>query len=329
MVGADGNQSVVRRLSGIPTWGWNYGAEAIVATISIRDVLPSESEANSRDNPVSSHYNSTAWQKYLPTGPLAVLPLWNGYASIVWSMPSVEAKKMKTLSNSEFLKKLNEVLKTPPKTDRWSVFGPDDAINLPPFARSAQKIMGEPFLGKLKHEVASVFDAFLSAGQLSDPFTVPYEIKHICSPRLSFPLSFQQAKYYSANRVVLLGDAAHSIHPQAGQGLNLAIADVEKLSEIITSAVSSGEDFGSPAVLNRYSQERYRSNLLMMGVVDVLNSIFKDRIDFAATAPTSFSFDNGSFLLKSKQLVRSLGMLGVHNSGQLKHRLAKFAMGID
>lgn len=326
MIGADGGASAVRRLSGISTWGWSYGQEAVVATISIRDQLPTDG-----DGPISPlrNYNNTAWQKYLPTGPLGILPLWDGYASIVWSLPHNEAKKMKGLSNEEFLVRLNEAIRTPPKTDRWSVLEPNDATTFPPFINSFVQYVNKASAGtvpldRMKQEAAAVLDAIMSAGQLSDPFTLPYEIKHVCGPRLSFPLSFQQAKHYTANRVALIGDAAHSIHPQAGQGLNLGLMDAAKLAEVIKAAVASGEDYGTTLVLDRYGKERYREDLLMLSVVDVLNSVFKDRIDVAGS-----SVSEDSVLVKGKQLVRSLGMLGVHNLGQLKHQMAKFAMGVE
>jgi ubiquinone biosynthesis monooxygenase Coq6 len=321
--------SVVRRLAGIPTWGWNYGQEGVVATISFRDNLPTEQDEQM--SPLAN-YNLTAYQKYLPTGPLAILPLWDGYASIVWSLPTLEAKRVKSLSNESFLKELNAAVRSVPKTDKWSVFEPEDGTNFPPAIDNFINLVNKATGGygsvakRAKREVAAVLDAAMSAGQLTDPLVIPPTIKHVCGPRFGFPLSFQQAKYYTSPRVALIGDAAHSIHPQAGQGLNLGLADSATLSASILDALATGQDYGSTRVLSKYGSERYKHNLAMMGLVDVLNSFFKDRIDIPIMSEVLNS-QNLPFA-KGKQLARSLGMLGVHNLGPIKQEMAKFAMGL-
>ena len=80
VVGADGGASAVRRLAGLGTWGWGYGQDAVVCTVSLAD--------DSNNGP------ATAWQRYLthPAGPVALLPLWGGYASVVWSCPTPDAQ---------------------------------------------------------------------------------------------------------------------------------------------------------------------------------------------------------------------------------------------
>lgn len=126
LVGADGAMSAVRRICGIATWGWGYGQEAVVATVKLRDYLPpstgadesaSESqsateEGSARDSRRRSRslVNDTAWQRYLPTGPLALLPLWDGYCSIVWSTGVSEVRRLKALSSEAFLAELNAAL---------------------------------------------------------------------------------------------------------------------------------------------------------------------------------------------------------------------------
>jgi len=80
VVGADGGASAVRRLAGLGTWGWGYGQDAVVCTVRLAD--------DSNNGP------ATAWQRYLthPAGPVALLPLWGGYASVVWSCPTPDAQ---------------------------------------------------------------------------------------------------------------------------------------------------------------------------------------------------------------------------------------------
>jgi ubiquinone biosynthesis monooxygenase Coq6 len=112
VVGADGANSTVRKLAGISSWGWSYAHQAVVATVKID---------------CGNTMNNTAWQRYLTTGPLALLPLWDGYSSIVWSTTPQEAKRLVELSDEYFLTELNAALSSPSKTSRWSVFSPSDA----------------------------------------------------------------------------------------------------------------------------------------------------------------------------------------------------------
>ena len=105
VVGADGGNSAVRRLAGIPTWGWGYGQRALVATV--RTQAP-------------GHGHATAWQVYLPSGPLALLPLWDGYSSIVWSMSVEQATHVGALGAETFQELLNEALTRPPQTQQWT-----------------------------------------------------------------------------------------------------------------------------------------------------------------------------------------------------------------
>lgn len=339
LVGADGGNSVVRRLTGVPTYGWNYAVEGVVATISTREILPNyqpTSEEGTNAEPISpfaSLNNTTAWQRYLPTGPLGVLPLWDGFASIVWSVPSPEARRLKSLTNEQFVEELNNVLSAPPQTDRWSAHNVNsDSTNFPPFLNILHNCTNIPkdkfpsgIFSTVKKEVAAVLDTVMSAAQISDPYFSPPKIHHVCGPRFSFPLAFQQAKYYTTPRSALIGDAAHSIHPQAGQGLNLGLADAAQLSEVISTAIVTGSDFGSHLILEKYARDRYTKNLLMLSTVDAINTVFKDQdIIFGG-----MKIDDKFPLMKGKQLLRSIGMLGVNNLKMVKNEMAKFAMGIN
>lgn len=250
-MGADGANSSIRRLSGISTWGWGYGQEAVVATIRIGNSdsnnIPKENIENTTamkdiDMEASTHSqsppqeqqildkskrtqysNPTAYQKYLPTGPLAVLPLWDNYASIVWSTTVAECKRLKSLSEEQFLLELNQALQTPPDTSKWSVFEKDDGITFPPFIQSIlgkttmhstgrgpmSQLFGRSpieLLETAKKEVTSVVDTCLSMAQISDPLTYPPVVGAVCGNRVSFPLSFSQAQKYTASRVALVGE---------------------------------------------------------------------------------------------------------------------------
>ena len=92
--------------------------------------------------------------------------------------------------------------------------------------------------------------------------------------RFSYPLSLAHAHDYIAPRMALIADAAHGIHPIAGQGLNLGLRDVVALSDIIITAKKDGVDFGSMAVLEKYQRARRADNMGMIAFTDTINKIF-------------------------------------------------------
>ncbi|HFB54746.1 MAG TPA: FAD-binding protein [Hellea balneolensis] len=100
----------------------------------------------------------------------------------------------------------------------------------------------------------------------------------LVAPRWCYPLSFQHAKSYTAERTVLIGDAAHAIHPIAGQGFNLGLRDVAALAEIFVQARAEGLDIGSELVLTRFSQWRRFDNTLLTHACDVFNRLFSNNI---------------------------------------------------
>jgi len=93
-------------------------------------------------------------------------------------------------------------------------------------------------------------------------------------PRFSFPLYQRHATEYVQDHVALVGDAAHTIHPLAGQGVNLGFSDARVLSEVIKQAIESGEEFASHQVLSRYQRRRKAENLGMMGVMEGFKRLF-------------------------------------------------------
>jgi ubiquinone biosynthesis monooxygenase Coq6 len=250
----------------------------------------------------SPHF--TAWQRYLSTGPLALLPLWDGYSAFVWSLPIMEARRISSLPSEEFLVALNSALQSPTQNDRWSVLEPGDA----PFPRPIR-------------ELASLVDAALSAallaqasgsGSSSSTFQQPPIVTEMSCATLAFPLQLQQASEYTAARIALAGDAAHSIHPQAGQGLNLGLEDARVLASAVAGALGTGGDIGDPVFLRRsYGAPQYAANLAMIGAVDAINGVF------------SYSGRGAGML----NILRGAGMLAVNSLGTVKTHLAAKAMG--
>jgi 2-octaprenyl-6-methoxyphenol hydroxylase len=127
-------------------------------------------------------------------------------------------------------------------------------------------------------------------------------------PRWSYPLSLMQAETYIARRLVLIGEAAHVIHPIAGQGLNVGIRDCAALAEAIIDVRRLGLDIGAPSVLERYQRWRRLDAVLLAGVTDGLNRLFSNTIP-------------------PIKLARDFGLAAVNRMPPLKRLLMQHAMG--
>jgi 2-octaprenyl-6-methoxyphenol hydroxylase len=128
-------------------------------------------------------------------------------------------------------------------------------------------------------------------------------------PRFTYQLSLMQAERYVASRLALIGEAAHVIHPIAGQGLNIGIRDVAALAEAVVDSRRLGLDIGDPSVLERYQRWRRADAVLLAAVTDGLNRLFSN------TVPPI-------------RLVRGLGLAMVDRVPPLKRLLMRHAMGV-
>ena len=126
--------------------------------------------------------------------------------------------------------------------------------------------------------------------------------------RWSYPLTAMHAHRYMDTRLVLAGDAAHGVHPIAGQGLNLGFADAAALADLLIAAHGRGEDLGTQALLRRYQSARRPANLAMLAATDVLDRLF--------------STDNPAL-----RLARDVGIAAVHRLPPLKRAFMRAAMG--
>ena len=106
----------------------------------------------------------------------------------------------------------------------------------------------------------------------------------LAGPRASWPLDMHLARAMVANRLALVGDAAHGVHPIAGQGLNLGLRDVAALCEVIVDAARLGLDFGSLAILERYERWRRLDSALSAATFDALNRLFSNDSTVLRTA---------------------------------------------
>lgn len=236
LIGADGVHSLVRKFSGIESFGWDYNAHALVATLKL-------------ENFSSINKIPTAWQRFLPQGPIAILPLPNKFATLVWSCPPEMATFLKSLPKSTFLALINAAY-------RLDMVDLSYILSLKSYLEIEDQIKWRLRVYQ-KNELVPSF-----AINLQD------------NTRASFQLGTRHLRNYIKERIVLLGDAAHTIHPLSGQGLNMGLGDVKSLSKIIFNALSIGEDIGSYHILQQYVSDRYLTNYIMLGVTDKLYKLY-------------------------------------------------------
>ncbi|THU97746.1 ubiquinone biosynthesis hydrox [Dendrothele bispora CBS 962.96] len=275
LVGADGLNSPVRSFAKIPTYGWAYDTHAIVATMF-----------HSAKNPYHGP-NTTAFQRFLPTGPIAFLPLSSTASSLVWSTKPDLAAALKNVEPSVLARMINAAFRLPEVSMRYLHDRIREAHQAGTPITDAE-IKSEIQWREQSHSIGS------NSAYSSAPFDMSEELLGIppdgseLLPSLvtsiqpgtvaSFPLRYNHTETYigegEGSRTVLVGDAAHTIHPLAGQGLNLGLGDVECLARVIQSAVLRGGDIGSYTSLLPYSRERYLENHKIMSACDKLHKLY-------------------------------------------------------
>ena len=117
------------------------------------------------------------------------------------------------------------------------------------------------------------------AAELAQRFGDYLGALEVVGPRWSYPLALHHAESYVAPRLALVGDAAHGIHPIAGQGLNMGLRDVAALAEVLVDARRLGLDLGDLGVLEQYQRWRRFDNVLLAGVTDLLNRLFSNDVE--------------------------------------------------
>ena len=198
LVAADGGDSPLRTLAGIGTWDRDYAQQGVVACIQ-----------------TEHGHRHTAWQRFLPAGPLAVLPLWDNHSAIVWSTGPDHAAQLCAMACRDFRRQLAIAL--------------DDRLG-----------------------------DIVAAG-----------------PRRCFALQRRIARSVTAPRLALIGDAAHVIHPLAGQGVNLGLRDAQVLARQIKAALDHGRDPGGQRVLQRYRRRRSGDIALTGYAMDGFDRLFR------------------------------------------------------
>lgn len=239
LIGADGLKSPVRTFAGIPTRGWDYDRHGVVATVKL---APEDLTTRSTDK-------ATAYQRFLPSGPVALLALPNGYATLVWTTTPSHAAQLKTLNSEDFIAMVNAAFRLSPVDIEYMSHVPSGQVSEFNWRQSVTPTSPEADLPRLVTNV--------------QPSSVA-----------SFPLRLRHADTYIGSRIALVGDAAHTIHPLAGQGLNMGLSDVRSLAQTIEYAMTHGADIGVGMSLERYNSECWVRNNRMLGVVDKLHKLY-------------------------------------------------------
>jgi 3-demethoxyubiquinol 3-hydroxylase len=233
LVAADGGQSRVRQTVGLGVTSWDYKQHALVIYI--------ETDYEQQD---------ITWQRFVPSGPQAFLPLSGNFGSIVWYNSPDEVKRLQSL----------------------------------PYE-------------KLKEELVATFPDCL--GKVNRVLEVT-----------SFPLKRQHAQNYVKPGVVLVGDAAHTINPLAGQGVNIGLLDAAALGEVLMDATKKGLDISDVSVLKRYERIRRNENLKMMTIMDIFYQVFSNDV-----LPLKF--------------IRNLGLGLAERILPAKNKVMRGAMGLE
>ncbi len=232
VIAADGARSFVRSAVDIETEEWPYEQTAFVTHLQ----------------PERPH-QATAWQRFMRSGPLGILPLQDGRVSVVWSTTPEQAQEALAANDAATGALLTEV------SDR--------------------------VLGKLT----------------------------IAGPQGAFPLTARHARNYVLPNLALIGDAAHAIHPLAGQGANLGLQDAQELATQVCRALEEGLHPGDRPVLRRYERARKGANGTMLHFMTGLNRLFATDSSIAGE-------------------IRAAGMRVFSRSGPIRERAVKVALGV-
>jgi len=231
VIGADGARSSVRDLVGLTASISSYDQEGVVCTVKAE-------QGNA----------STAWQRFMPSGPLALLPMNEDHFSIVWSTSPEHALSLVNASEESF-----------------------------------------------NHELTQASEGV--CGNLS-----------VISDCAAFPLRKLKADRYVVDGVALIGDAAHVIHPLAGQGVNLGFLDAAMLIDVLIEARAHCESIGAMGVLRRYERARKGHNLAVQSAMDGFKHLFSN---------------NNPALT----LLRNVGLGVAHHVSPLRRQFERVALG--
>ena len=246
IVGADGANSWIRKQANISLSTWAYHQTAVVCNVT-----------------TSESHQDACWQQFMPEGPLAFLPLYDGQSSIVWSTTEEKAQSLINMDEDSFNQELQ------------MTFGSS--------------------LGRIK----------------------------LNSERGGFPLRLRHANHYVEEHLALIGDAAHTVHPLAGQGVNLGLLDAAVLAEELLNAVDKKRSIGALGTLRRFERRRKTDNVAMLAAMDGFKRLFSNDIPpLKLLRNTGLNIADKFSPLKKLMTKRAVGLLGIGLNDSLP-RLAR------
>ena len=257
VIGADGANSILRKyMKNLDFTFKDYKQMGLVGTVTYE-----ESEIR----------NDTAFQKFMPTGPIALLPLCKGKASLVWTLPTEKAKEYKKLEPEDLAKELNHHInrnynRSPMVDTLNGVLG----LILRPLQTPEDHITSLPPPRAVKVENPACF-----------PFGLGYPNRYVCQG------------------AALIGDAAHRVHPLAGQGVNLGYNDVKNLVDALENNVKHGKIFPSYDYLCNYESNSVRNNLPVINAIDILQKLYcTENVGLVAARSLGLQFVHKNRFLK-------------------------------
>jgi ubiquinone biosynthesis monooxygenase Coq6 len=221
--------------------------------------------------------NTVAWQRFLPTGPVAMLPLTDTLSSLVWSTSVEHAKELLRMEPEAFVDALNDAY--------------------------LKSYKSNAFVANVMRTVEEVLALNKNKIQQLPPKVVKLQDKS----RAAFPLGFGHASSYVCGGAALIGDAAHRVHPLAGQGVNLGFGDVLELTEVLAESVYNGSGLGSLQYLLKYEQERLKVNVPIMVGVHALQRLYcNDFPPLVLARSLGLKITNGLPLLKKLLMEKAI-----------------------
>lgn len=320
VVGADGPNGAMKRFAGVRSFGYDYNQKAVCGTVEL-------------DGPTK-----TAFQRFLKNGPIALLPIGNGkskssnniddsqfpiYANIVWSTTPKEAERITALSDDDFASEVNDAIHGGGEYNyqlRKQQVRDSKIIN-GGFAKSFSMFVAESFAKdlfsfavdtlaknkKMESKVREILQSTLKENEFESPPNIIATAKG--SERGAFPLKLKIAGTRTHRRMLLIGDAAHVVHPLGGQGVNLGFKDVAAAIDAVENAISVGDDIGSENTLRNYKNARFLEMSAMVIGLDTLQKIFGPTL--SSIAPFT--------------QLRSIGMRAVNSIAPVRESITKFA----
>ncbi len=240
LVAADGGNSKVRQHLGITNHSIDYGQTAIIGNVTLE--YP---------------HKNIAYERFTPSGPLALLPLQKNDCALVWTVASDKTDEVMALDDKTFLSSLQQ-----------------------------------QFGWRLGH--------FMQVGQ-----------------RHSYPLQLSRIEEHTRPGVVIIGNAAHTLHPIAGQGFNLGLRDVASLSEVIIESLEAGELVGSEKTLQDYVARQEPDQENITNITNMLVQVFSNSFPPLVVARNLGLLVTDALPPLKKLLVRRMAGLSAYSSNLL------------